>query len=157
MKNIITLFETFDKTQMVNDLEELNLYFSDIKDMMGEYYRIRGADGERYQKVINFESKITKGGNFLIDIYCDYLYNYAVLEKVNEIIPELKNNGFKVISKKNVKTSQTIKKKIPTSTGRLSIEFDPVHKISILIKYDGDINESYKLKMGSLIYIKMEI
>lgn len=128
----IKKFENFQEEYL--EIEDL---FIDIKDLIHDTYQIRGDNrvlDKRYQKVLRTESKFSKNGNFIFVIYCDYLYNYQIENQIRgEIVPRIKSLGYSVIIA-NTKTSETIYKILPTSSGGTHPVFDPVHRITVTVK-----------------------
>jgi hypothetical protein len=110
--------------------------FIEIEDLKHSYFQIRGADGKRYHKVHKVEGKITKMNNILIDIHCDYIYEWAVKEKMKEeVLPRIKDSGYKVVSIKTTDSLERVYKMLPVS-GRdyLHPSSDPIKIVSVLIK-----------------------
>jgi hypothetical protein len=125
------LFESVTK----NDLEDVEDLFSDIVDLKYDYFRIRNGDGTQYQKVFDVQFELTKTGNILVRIICDYLYHYAIENDIKtEIYPRLKSLGFKPISIKNEEINDLVFKMVPTSSGGFAQVSDKKRKITILIK-----------------------
>jgi hypothetical protein len=126
------LFENFSESE----IEMIRTLFIDLFDLEHETFQIRSDTSEtKYQKVFRSDWEITKTGNFIIRIYCDFLMNYAIENEIKQdIIPRLKSMGYKA-SVKNEKTSEYFSKKLPTSTGGYAYVSDPVHRISVLVKH----------------------
>lgn len=125
------LFESVTK----NDLEDVEDLFSDIVDLKYDYFRIRNGDGTQYQKVFDVQFELTKTGNILVRIICDFLLHHAIENDIkSEIYPRLKSSGFKPISIKNEEINDLVFKMVPTSSGGFAQVSDKKRKITILIK-----------------------
>lgn len=126
-----------ESIQLTNeDLDNVLHLFIEIEDLKHSYFQIRGADGKRYQKVHKVEGKITKMNNILIDIHCDYQYEWAVKKEIkDEVLPRIKDSGYKVVSIKTTDSVERVYKMLPVS-GRdyLSPASDPIKIVSVLIK-----------------------
>ena len=118
-----------------NDLEDVKDLFSDIVDLKYDYFKIRNGDGSQYQKVFDVQLDITKSGNIVVKVICDYLYGYAITEDIKkEIYPRLKNLGLIPVSLKNQETRDPVMKMVPTSSGGFAKIFDNKRLITLLIK-----------------------
>ena len=128
------IFENFT----TDEADEIKSLFYDIIDLQHDSFQVRGDSrilDRRYQKVIRTDSEITKSGNFIFRVYCDFMWRYSIENQINEeITPRIKSLGYKVTIK-NEKTSEYIQKEIPVSgSNRTAIASDPVYRISILVK-----------------------
>jgi hypothetical protein len=130
----IKKFENFKEEFL--EIEDL---FIDIKDLKHDSFQIRGDNrvlDKKYGKVLRTESKVSRNGNFIFIVYCDYLYNHSIENEIRrEIVPRIKSLGYSVTIN-NVKTSETVCKIVPTSSGGTGTVFDPVHRISVTVKYN---------------------
>jgi hypothetical protein len=118
------------------DLDNVLDLFIEIEDLKHSYFQIRGADEKRYQKVHKVEGKITKMNNILIDIHCDYQYAPGTTEKIKEeVLPRIKDSGYKVVSIKTTDSLERVYKMLPVSgKDYLSLVSDPIKIVSVLIK-----------------------
>ena len=133
----IKRFEVFEKFTQ-DEADELKSLFYSIIDTVGDTYQVRSDDkilDDRHQKILRYDTEITKSGNFIIRIYCDYLWRYQIEKEIREdIIPRIKSLDYKV-SIKMEETSERIYRKVPVhGTDRTSIVSDPVVRISVLVK-----------------------
>lgn len=119
-----------------DDLDYILDLFIEIEDLKYSSFEIRGADRKRYNKVHRVDAKITKTNNILIDIHCDYLYEWAIKEKIKEeVLPRIKDSGYKVMSIKSSDSGERIWRMLPVSgSDRLSVISDPIKKVSVLVK-----------------------
>jgi len=126
-------FKLFESTK--NDLEDVKDLFSDIVDLKYEYFKIRNGDGSQYQKVFDVQFDITKSGNIVVRVICDYLYHYAITEDIKkEIYPRLKSIGLVPVSLKNQEMDECVVKMVPASSGGFARVSDNKRLITLLIK-----------------------
>lgn len=128
-------FENFTE----NEISEVKDLFQDIFDLEHEYFQVRSIIGKevlekRYQKVIKHDFRVSSSGNFVIQIWCDFSYNWSIENEIKtEIVPRLKFLEYKT-NIRNVSTSEKVYKVLPTSSGGTTIMGDSIHLITVTIK-----------------------
>jgi hypothetical protein len=132
---LIKKFKLFLENKLdKDDLDDVLDLFIEISDLENSTFQIRNSDGTKYKKVHRINGNITKKGNIVINVYCDYLYNYAIKNQIkDDIIPRLSEYGWKLISIKTSDSGDFIIHKIPTSSGGIYNDRSSIIKISILI------------------------
>lgn len=120
-----------------NYLLDVKDLFEEIVDLKNDYFQIRGADDQRYQKVFDVDFSLTKAGNILVKVHCDWHWSDVINREIkSDIFPRLISTGFKPISIKNEKTSQWVQYKVPVSgsDSKLVWVSDRTDKIIVTIK-----------------------
>ena len=107
--------------------------------MDGNQSSQRGIFGEvqsvATQKVFDVQFDITKSGNIVVRVICDYLYHYAITEDIKkEIYPRLKSIGLVPVSLKNQEMDECVVKMVPASSGGFARVSDKKRLITLLIK-----------------------
>jgi hypothetical protein len=133
---IIKKYNFFLESSNNEELEDIYSFFLDIVDMKYNYYQIRNGNGDQYKIVYDVEYKITESGNYIINIYCDYLYHYSIEEMIkNDIKPRLKEFNYNIHSIKTEITKKIVMKTLPVhDRDYFYRDFDPIYKIAVLIK-----------------------
>lgn len=137
--NMIKLKHFIEYNENVSEINDIKELFLDFEDLKMDFYKIRNGNGEGYQKLFKIEYKTNRSGNHQVDIYCDKMFVYAITNDFKkDVKPRLIDMGYRIISIREKETNETVKKEIPVhGETYTSTNYDPIYKISILIKHEN--------------------